>query len=134
MIELEQISPSKMTERDAHWLQRGCEGAWDKATASDQVAAVNNGSAFLFRISGDMEGIIVLAIGNKRDRSILITALAGKGLFEHFPEFYQKVRELCKLVGAKTLYGFVNRPGLKLVYQRKTTARAAATLFVEDLT
>ena len=134
MIKLTQIKPEKMTDADRFWLKRGCEGSWDKATPQEQIDGVNSGIAFMFRIEGNMKGIIVLAIGNREKKSIIVTALAGKGMMENFSEFYSEVKNLCKSVGARTLYGFVSRPGLKLTYQRKTTAVPAATLFVEDLT
>jgi len=134
MIKFEQISVENLTETDLFWLQRGCENAWDKATPADQIEGVKNGSAFFFRVTGDMEGVFVLSIGNKKERILMMTALAGTGMIRHFEEFYQKVRSLCQKAGAKQLCGFVARPGLQLLYRNKTTALPKAVLFVEDLT
>jgi hypothetical protein len=134
MIKFEQIiDPVTMTLRDCIWLERGCEGAWDKATPDDQIRAVKNGQAYMFRVSGDMEGIFVLAIGDKKSKRLVITALAGRGMIKNFGEFYSKVKDLCKSAGAKALYGFVSREGLKRLYNKHTTARSKAELFLENL-
>lgn len=133
MINLDQIKVSDMTEADKKWLEKGCEGAWDKATAEDQLNAVATNSAWLFRLTGDVEGILVLARGNIARREITITAVAGKGFIRNFPAVYGQIRELVRKSGSKQLSGFVTREGLIALYKNRTRAKPVATLFVEEL-
>ena len=133
MMQFEQIKPDQLLPADYYWLARGCEGSHDGATSQHQVEAAIKGNAFIFRVSGDMEGIFVLSVGDRELREVVMTALAGKGMTKHFDEFYFKVKELCKGTDCKRLSGFVSRPGLKRLYERRTQAKAKATLFVDSL-
>lgn len=134
MMRAKQILFDQITKEDLFWISKGCAGAWDKATVEDQLEAIKNGYAWLFRVSGDMSGVFVLAMGNRKDRSLSLTALAGRGMIKNFEEFYSLVKQVCKKAGAKSLFGFVSREGLKRIYDRRTKAKPKATLFVEDLT
>jgi hypothetical protein len=135
MIKFEQIlNVETMTLRDCIWLERGCEGAWDKATPDDQIRAVKNGQAYMFRVSGDVEGIFVIAIGDRATKKLVITALAGRGMIKNFPELYRKVKELCKSTGASALYGFVSRKGLKKLYAKYSGLESKAEIFLEEFT
>lgn len=130
---MKQRDPSKLSEADMALLERGCSGAYDKATAKDQVQAAKQGDAWIFEITGSAEGLFVLGRGNPEEKEIVMTALAGKNVISRFPEVYKAVTDLCKSVGAKRLIGYVSRPGLASVYRKRTKALPVATLFSEDL-
>jgi hypothetical protein len=134
MMRFEELNPAKLSNSDIALLEQGCAGSHDKATAKHQVDAALNGSAYIFRSTGDFDGIFVLSIGNRYMKELVMTALAGKGMIKHFPEFYSEVKKLCIKAGTKRLSGFVSRPGLKRLYLHHTAATPRATLFVDDLT
>ena len=57
----------ELTPADHMWLMLGCRDAFDGATSKDQLNAALQGNAFIFRVSGDMTGIFVLAIHSREE-------------------------------------------------------------------
>lgn len=131
MIRIERVlTPS---EADVKWLEKGCKGSWDGNTKDDQLAAVAEKRCWLFRVSGDAEGVFVIGRGNIKDRELIVTALGGKGFIKHFKEIYSQIKAIAKKNGAKKLSWFASRRGLVRIYAERMKVHLAAVLFVENL-
>jgi len=133
MIEFKQLDPRVLSPEDVALIESGCRGAYDKANAQDQIQAALGGNAWIFRFMGDANGVIVLACGNRQERELVLTCMAGKGVFGNFPALHEKVVELCKSVGTKRLIGYVTNKGLQSLYRKRTKALPVAMLFSEEL-
>lgn len=133
MIKIEQVQLKDITEEDVKWLERGCLGAWDKTSVKNQVEAIRQHAAWLFRISGDAKGVFVLAIQNRDEKILCMTAMAGQDILRHFAEIYEQIIGICKRSDTKTLVGWVHRPGLQKVYREHTKGKAVAVAFAEEI-
>lgn len=121
------------SEADIKWLEKGCKGSWDGNTKEDQLRAVSSKTAWAFRVSGDAEGVFVIARGNVKDRELIVTALGGRGFIKHFKEIYNQIKGIAKKNGAKKLSWFASRRGLVRIYAERMKVHLAAVLFVEEL-
>jgi len=131
MIKVRMLDPFKLELEDVFLIDEGCKGSWDKANAYHQINAARNKNAWIFKFTGDAEGIFVFARGNT-EKELTMTALAGKGFFKHFDEIYSAAKTLAKRAGARRMTGYVSRPGLKRLYERRSGGTPVATLFLEE--
>lgn len=132
MIKVEQIKGA-LNGEDLHWLQKSCEKAWDGNTPEILLNSIAAGQSWLFRVSGDAEGVFVLTRGNPAKRELIVSALGGKGFIKSFPEIFSKIKALAKSNGSKKLSWFASRRGHVEMYSKRMKSKIAAVLYVEDL-
>lgn len=129
-MKIEFLPISQMTglpEEDVKWLAMAGEKLISPLEWVEKALA---GECAIHRISGEAEGIIVLArVGDE----LHVEGFAGKGLIKHFPEFYRQVRLIGASCGAIKLVGWVRRKGIEKLYQKHTGARPGPTLWSEEI-
>lgn len=132
MIEIELIPTSQITDADIGWLIAGCKRAFDGVSPQEQAAAILQGAAGFYRLSGDVEGCVVLSPSG-HGLGMEITALAGSGLIRHFEEVHEKICAAVLAAGYTRVSGFVTSEYLTRLYLTRTKAKKVATVVVEDL-
>jgi hypothetical protein len=130
LIKLEKIHFERQSEidsRDVFWLHRAAD---KRCTAVELVERALKGQNDIYRITGDAEGVLVVAAeGNK----LSVEGFAGKGIVKHFKEFYKQARLLAAVKGLDTLTGYVQRPGIEELYRKHTGAKQVMALWEEKL-
>lgn len=130
MIRLEKIFFEHQGEVDpklVFWLHRAAD---KQCSAVELVERALKGQHEVFRITGDAEGVIVVAADGEK---LSVEGFAGKGIVRHFDEFYKQVRLLAALKGLSVLSGYVRREGIAELYRKHTGAKPIVTLWEERL-
>jgi len=118
---------SSLEENDVKWLVIAGEKL---VSPLEWVQKALAGECAIHRISGEAEGIIVLAkIGDE----LHVEGFAGKGLIKHFPEAYRQIRLIAASCGASKIVGWVHRKGIEKLYRTHTKGKPGPTLWSEEI-
>lgn len=130
-MKVELIFPQHLTSVDIRWLVISARKGWDGVQAQDLVDAAIAGTAGIYRLSGEVEGIFVL---EPKGDEVRIIGLAGRGFLKHFQEVHKIICDTAKGCGGRRVTGLVARGALATLYQEHTSAKVAAVVIAEDLT
>lgn len=128
-VKMTRVPVTALTSKDAAWLGKATNNSIDDFTQLDFIESAAQGYSAIFRLEGDVEGVVVLT---QATPGVRITGLAGKGLLRHFQEVHEQILVTAAGAGAAFVDGFVKRKGLAEIYKKKTSARFAE-YFKEDL-
>lgn len=130
MIKVEPIIFDSLSDSDLEWLLVSCKRCWEDVEPIEYIKNAAEGRCVIYRVSGDAEGIFVLArYGDKA----MIEALAGRGFLKHMSEVHDGILDAARKLGAKKVQGYVSRMALAKLYDQKTKGRQVAAVYVEDL-
>lgn len=130
MIRLEKIffdSQAEVEPKLVFWLHRAAD---KQCTAVELVERALKGQHEVFKITGNAEGVIIIAVDGEK---ACVEGFAGKGIVKHFDEFYKQVRLLVASKGLYVLSGYVRRPGIEELYRKHTGAKQVLALWEERL-
>lgn len=130
MIKVDAVKLRDLCLDELKLLVKYKEKCFEHVRDDDLVHKELDGTACVYRISGDIQGIMILSLGND---GIYIDTVAGKNIVANFAELYKKIKVIAAASGARRLYSFVDRPGLARVYDRQTNSAPVATLYREEL-
>lgn len=130
MITLAPITPYELNETDLRRLVRGAARTYDGLTPVHVVKLVLEDKAALFRISGDIEGLCVLQkTVREAGAECWILATAAKGLFSHFEEFLDAVKDIAAGWNAVTVASLTSLPGAVRMLDKKLNLKPVAYMF-----
>jgi len=113
------------------WLIEGCAAIkYTEMVPVEQYHRVYEGEAAIYRVSGDAQGIILTSI-NKN--CLYVEMLSGVGFIKHFFAIREQIMIIARSVGLERISGFVQSTALARLYDRRTRAKRAAVLYVEEL-
>lgn len=130
MISVGIVKPENLTREELILLLRYTQKCWKPLPVEDLIYRVRQGVACIYRISGEVSGLFVLAFS---DGDFYIETVAGAGVVRHFDQVFEKIKETARAAGARELFGYVARPALEKLYRQHTTAQPVATLWKESL-
>jgi hypothetical protein len=131
MMSVNIVRPLDLDHDELKLLIRYSHECWKPFPIEELVKRVDQGTACIYRVLGEgVKGIFILSAG---EGDLYVELVAGKGFIKHFAEVYDAIRETAICCGAKEIYGFVGRPGLKRLYDRYTKGVPLVEVYKEKL-
>lgn len=130
-MKIEYVAVSDLTNADLYWIAAGCDQTkWRTITGQQVIADAINKRVNIHRVSGSAEGIFIISF---EENNLIVELMAGRHFLRNFMEIRRLLLQMAKDLGCSGLAGYVERPGLKKLYERLTPAKATVTLYVEAL-
>ena len=131
MLSVGIVNPKSLDDDELKLLVSYSVECWKPFPIEELLARVSHGTACIYRVTGPgVKGIFILSVG---DGDLYVELVAGKGFIKNFAEVYDAIRQTAISCGAKEIYGFVGRAGLKRLYDRYTKGVPLVEVYKETL-
>lgn len=132
-MKLEWIKARELSLEEIADLIKGAKTCtWDYMSVEELIEADKENSVYFYRISGEASGILV-ARPNWSMRRLEILLIVGRGYARWMPEIRGEVAMAAKGLGFDSIAGWVSKRTHMAAYERCTSAKPVATLYVETV-
>jgi hypothetical protein len=132
-MKLDWIMAKDLTLSEIRTLITGAKTCiWDSMDAGELVEASLQNEVYFYRMTGEASGILV-ARPNWRMNRLEILLVVGKGYGKAMPEIRGEVAMAAKGLGLDYIAGWVSKNTHMAVYEKFTSAKPVATLYLEKV-
>lgn len=130
-MKIEWTKAAELTLDEICDLIRGAKTCtWDSMSVEELIEAAKENSIYFYRMSEEASGILVARPNWQMDR-LEILLVVGVGYSRWMPEIRGEMAMIAKGLGLNNLAGWVSKRTHMAAYERFTSAKPVATLYVE---